>query len=218
MKRMLPLAVAGALTVTFAASAQADVIFNNFGAGDAFGNSGRIIEGEDVNSIADVDQAASFAVGATSYMLTDVALGIFVRETPNVGTGPLDILIAEDDGGVPGNVLRTLPKNVNATGKQVLAATDDGSLLLEANTVYWVIADGKDTFDGAWYFNSIGDIGDTAGRSDLNPWNLRPDDDRYALRVEGRPVPEPGALTLLGLGTLGLLAPRWRRKHGRAAR
>jgi hypothetical protein len=212
MDRMLRLALAAALTLTLATAAKADVIFSNFGAGDAFGNSGRILEGEDVNSTADVDQAASFSVGASSYMLTDVALGIFVRDTPSIGTGPLDILIAEDDGGVPGNVLRTLAKNVNATGKQVLAAADDGSLMLNANSIYWVIADGKDTFDGSWNFNSIGDVGDTAGRTDNGPWNLRPDDDRYALRVEGRLVPEPATLSLLGLGAMGLLALGRRRE------
>lgn len=182
--------------------AQAAVVFNNFGPGDAFSDGGRILQGETVGTIADVDQAASFTVGGTPHLLTIVSLGINVSPSPNIGTGPLNIVIAADAAGVPGATLRTLPLNVNATGKQIVTVADNGTLQLDANTTYWVIADGKTTFDGAWYFNNVGDVGATAGRTNLGPWNLRPDDDRYALRVEGRPVPEPASAALLALSTV----------------
>jgi hypothetical protein len=68
--------------------------------------------------------------------------------------------------------------------------------------------DGQTTFDGSWNFNSVGDVGPTAGRSDGFPWNLRPQDDRMALRVEGNAVPEPASLGLLAC--VALLAPRRR--------
>jgi hypothetical protein len=121
-------------------------------------------------------------------------LGIFITDSPTVGTGPLDVIVAGDAAGSPGAVLRTLPINVNATGKQVITVVDDGTFLLDANTNYWIIADAEDSFRGSWNFNSIGDVGLTAGQSEGNPWNLRPDDDRYALRVEAQIIPEPSTL------------------------
>jgi hypothetical protein len=182
-----------------AATARADVVFNNFGPGDAFAASGRILEGESVGMTADVDQAASFTVGTVGAFLTDVTLGIGVRDSPAIGTGPLDVILAADAAGLPGAALRTLPINVNSTGDQTVTVSDGGTLLLTANTTYWVIADAKTTFDGAWRFNSTGDVGNNAGRSNIGPWTLFSNDDRYALRVEGRPaVPEPATIVLVG--------------------
>lgn len=198
--------LAGLAALSLSTHAFADIIFNNLGPGDTFSAGGRIIQGESVGTIGDVDQASSFTVGASDVAVTSVTLGIGVSSSPSVGTGPLDILIAADTGSGPGAVLRTLHVVATLTGQQTITGTDDGSLVLSANTMYWVIADGKTTFDGAWDFNAIGDVGFTAGRSNGGAWNLRTDDTRYALRVEGRVVPEPASMLLLGLA--GLLIRR----------
>lgn len=207
--------------LSLAQVAQGDIVFNNFGAGDTFGASGRILEGEDVNQVGDVDQAASFLVGAQAYLLTEISLGINVRSSPAIGTGPLDVVIAADVGGAPGGELQHVLLDINVTGEQVASASFPGTLLLEPNTTYWVIADAMDTFDGAWNFNSIGDLGITAGRTDLNPWNVRVLDDHYAFRVEGRPVdivvPESGAGLLFGLTIFGLGGYTWHRRRVNAA-
>ncbi len=195
------------LVALVSSATDAATIFNNFGPGDTFGNGGRIVQGPAVGTIGDVNQAASFTVGATDFLLTDIYLGIHVDDPPNVGTGPLDILLAADAGGSPGATLRTLPINVNSTGKQVITVTD-GMQVLSANTTYWIIADGEGSFNGSWNFNSIGDVGLTAGQTEGNPWNLRPMDDRYALRVEGRVVPEPASGLLLLLSAAGALFVR----------
>jgi hypothetical protein len=202
-------------------SASADIIFDNFGPGDSFSATGRILEGENVGQIADVDQAASFTVGSESYFLTTITLGIGVDQPPNAGAGPLGILIAADDSGVPGMILQEVEELILVTGDQTVTAAFPGTLLLDANTTYWVIADGRDEFNGAWRFNEVGDTGDTAGRSNGNPWNLRPDDVRYAFRVEGRVadipvIPEPGAGAAVGAALFGMGLYTWRRSRAKA--
>ena len=204
---------ATALLVGF--SAQAVNVFNNLGPGDSFDLVGRLLQGETVGTIANVDQAAAFTVGPANVVLTSLELALGVS-----GTGPLDVILAADNAGEPGAAIETISLNFDSTGETLALASSAGNLLL-ANTTYWVIADARGSFDGAWRFNNIGDIGLTAGRSApvnsfaYGPWNVRPDDDRYALRVQGREVQVPDAgrtavLLALGLGSLFALLKRVR--------
>jgi hypothetical protein len=197
--------------IAFAAAANADVVFSNFGPLDAFGDSGRLLQGPDVGTIGDVNQAAAFSVGPTGFYLTGVDLGINCGG-PGVNTGPINVVVAADAGGSPGAALRTTLVDVTLQGKQVISAAYDGSLPLTANTQYWVIADAEGTFDGGWNFNSIGDVGLTAGQTEGLAWNLRSDDTRYAFRVEGRPVPEAATVALLAAIGLSLATIRGRRR------
>lgn len=192
-------------------SAQAAVIFSNLGPGDSFSSSGRIVQGPAVGTIGDVNQASTFTVGPTDAFLTSVSLGINANDPPNTGTGPVEVGIAADAGGTPGAILRTLSANVGVSGEQLLTVADDGSLLLSAGTTYWVVMDGEAGFDGSWRFNTTGDIGLTAGQTEPNPWNVRIEDDRYALRVDGRlAVPEPTTVLLTLVGAVTALASRRR--------
>jgi hypothetical protein len=200
-------ALAAALFTVAPSSARGDIVFNNFGAADAFGNSGRLLQGESVGTIGDVDQAVSFTVGGSPYNLTLVSLGINIGG-PGVNTGLLDVEIWSNAAGLPGAALDVVTLNVNSQGKQIVTANFGGSPQLSAGTTYWIVADARTTLDGGWNFNSTGDVGNTAGRSDNGPWSLRVDDDRMALRVEGTLVPEPASVAMLGLAAAAGLGRR----------
>ncbi|MCO6042656.1 PEP-CTERM sorting domain-containing protein [Aeoliella sp. ICT_H6.2] len=204
-----------AIVLSFAAApSQADVIFSNLGAGDTFSAAGRIFQGESVGTIGNVDQAASFSVGGTSYLLDSLELGVNVTSA-----GPLDVILAADNGGEPGAELEAISLNL-AVGEQLALASAAGTTMLDANTTYWVIADAKGSIDGGWRFNTTGDVGLTAGRSagvgstNYGDWNLRPDDDRYAFRVQGTPmeIPEPTSVALFVIAGIGATALRLRKR------
>jgi hypothetical protein len=208
MNKMFRFVAVSTALLAFASATRADVIFNNFGPGDTFPDSGRILQGEAVGNIANVDQAVGFTVGPNNVDLTDIRIGIGVFDSPINGTGPLDIILAADAAGLPGAALRTYSFNINSTGEQIVHASGGSLLQLNANTPYWVIADAKGTFDGGWEFNPIGDMGPAAGRSNNGPWSLHVDDKtRMVLRVEGRTLasPEPASLILMAIGFAGIM-------------
>ncbi|MBM3727476.1 MAG: PEP-CTERM sorting domain-containing protein [Acidobacteria bacterium] len=190
-------------------AAQGAVIFDNFPKSAG----GRVVQGPGVGTIGDVDQATTFEVGAGSYWLTSLTLGL---DALPGGAGPVTIRVAEDNAGEIGATLESI--NVIVAGASIQAIASGGTMLM-ANTRYWVIADGEGNFDGSWRFNDSGDLGITAGRTDGNPWNYRADDDRYALIVEGTlksanlstPVPEPGSVILFSAGIAVVAGLRRRR-------
>jgi len=178
----------------------------------SFPDVGRILQGESVGNIANVDQAASFITGANEVFVTDVKLGIYVdspTNSPFDGRGPLDIIIATDAAGLPNAALGTRTLNVNTYLGQVVDASFGGAVHLDPFTKYWIIADAKTTFDGAWEYNPINDFGPVAGRSNNGPWSLQnANDPRLVFQVSGRlGVPEPASMgilaTLVGMGCFG---------------
>jgi hypothetical protein len=204
MSTIVRCTLAAMFATSLFSAARADIVFNNFGAADAFGDSGLLLQGPAVGTIGDVNQAAAFTVGATDVFLTSVQLGISTGG-PGPGTGPIDVLLAADAAGLPGATLQSSLVNVNVTGKQVISAPYNGLLQLTANTTYWVVADAEGTFDGGWNFNSIGDTGATAGQTEGNPWNLHAPDQRFAFRIQGRLVPEPTSVMLCVIGLIAVV-------------
>jgi hypothetical protein len=208
LRRALALHIA--LVVACCSPLRADVLFNNFGPGDAFSNSGLLLQGPDVNTIGDVNQAAAFTMGATGALVTSAQLGIGTGG-PTPGTGPISVVIAADAGGLPGAALQSSTVNVTMSGQQVISAGYPGTLFLSPNTTYWVIADAEGTFDGGWDFNTTGDTGPTAGQTEGFAWSLHAPEQRFAFRVQGRLVPEPASVALVVSGLVGLAAFRKRR-------
>ena len=106
--------------------------------------------------------------------------------------------------------LLAMPYSITTPGDQAISVQDAGSVLLDANTNYWGIAHAQGEFSGSWRVNSEGAMGLTAGQTNGNAWNLRPNDEMLALRVEGnRAVPEPATLCLALLSLMVL--PRRKR-------
>ncbi len=204
------------LSSAISSTSRATIVFSNFGPGLSFPDNGRILQGPLVGNIADVDQAASFINGPFTTFVTDVKLGIYVdspANNPFDGRGPLDVIIASDSGGLPGAAIHTTSLNPNTYLSQIADAPIGASVTLAPNTKYWIIADAKGTFDGAWEFNPINDFGPVAGRSNNGPWNLQnANDPRLVFQVEGRTVPEPTILGLLTTAFLVTSCTRSRRK------
>jgi hypothetical protein len=218
VKSWIAIALGALICAATVSESQADIIFSNFGPGMSFPVVGRILQGEAVGNIANIDQAASFINGPSTAFVTDVKLGIYVdspTNSPFDGRGPLDIIIASDAGGLPGAALHTTSLNPNTYLSQIADASIGGSVQLAPNTKYWIIADAKGTFDGAWEYTPLNDFGPVAGRSNNGPWNLHnPNDPRLVFQVEARiaAVPEPGCIALLVPGLAAMICNRRRKR------
>lgn len=204
----------------------ADVIFNNFGPGDAYiTGAGRAVGA--VGPTGDVSEVATaFTVAGGGFTLDQLTVGVSLFS----GQNQLDVTLAASDGaGIPGTLLETF-RFENAMGplgsnNPPLIANSTVRPLLSEGAQYWVIASASGATGAVWNFNSTGGEGLTASRTNGGPWSL---DDaqplQAALRVSGMrlpgpepsPVPEPSALALLAAGALGLYSRgRVRRRQRR---
>ena len=109
----------------------------------------------------------------------------------------------------PAPRIHTTSLNPNTYLSQIADAPIGATVTLAPNTKYWIIADAKGTFDGAWEYNPINDFGPVAGRSNNGPWNLQnANDPRLVFQVEGRTIPEPATATIVGIGLAASLCLR----------
>jgi hypothetical protein len=200
-----------------AGAARADtVIFSNFGPGMSFNpNSGLVVSGSGDSSPQVVAQGFT-STGNFNFSSAQLA---FRRST---GSGPIQILLETDAGGMPGTIIESLNLNMAASPfASVVTVNSMLQPLLQSGVNYWLVAYAPaDTF-AAWC-DSVGDVS-TADNFAINhipsptgPWiSDLPGYIRSAFQINGEvaSTPEPSALLLFGTSlTAAAAALRKRRR------
>ena len=192
------------------------IVFSDFGPGDSYNvNVGYTVSsaGNLFNTNQDIDIAMGFTPTA-DYTLDSIKLAAAVASgSPN----EFDVWLTTDSVGRPGTILESWVFS-NAMGlfgqsNPTLAANSILHPTLNANTLYWLVADVPDasSLSAAWNVNSIGENGPTSYRVNDGTWSAAFSNTQSAFEIDGTPVPEPATLMLFGSGLLGIVHRRHRR-------
>jgi hypothetical protein len=198
-------------------TSQADVVFTNFGPGYAYNTTAGNFVGNDF--VGDNLAYGDTFTPTSTVTLTalQLALNCF---NPGFCPDSYTVALTSNAGDQPGAVLASFTEAGTALGilgsnnPPILISTS--SLQLTAGTQYWVTVTSGLTNTIVWNWNSTGDMSDVALSADggmtwFSPSGATPG----ALEVDGTAtvIPIPAALPLFatGIGGLGLLA--WRRKR-----
>ena len=111
------------------------------------------------------------------------------------------------------NPMPTEPKN----NFPPVVANFGGTTVLQGGASYWISLSSDTSVPNswiAWNYNSTGDVGTRAHRTDGGPWQVfSGTDPRGAFRINGTPVPEPAAALALAPASLTLLRPHRRHRQ-----
>jgi hypothetical protein len=186
--------------------AHADVIFNNFGAGDAYNPGAWEIRGFD--SLTRQDRAKAF-IPTQTYSLTSIELALYYE----TGDDRFITLICADRSGEPGAVLGsfTQPATAAPAFTSAIYSSPFSGVTLNSGATYWVVLQtvSPDTDAGGFWWGSspTGDKGHSLYQADIvtsiSAWTAQPSSSAPVVRVSGTLVtstPEPTALALLCLG------------------
>jgi hypothetical protein len=211
---------AGCLYAAIAASnGHAAVIYSNLGPGDSYlpenafpGGAGAGVLFMPGRAAVDGRTAGSFTTGPYEWSFESAELAL----ADPYGENTLVMSVMTDANGVPGQVLQAVPFSGAPTSPSLVTISATDSLLLAANTTYWIALSATTTdptgYSGCtWLLNntSAGDIaynGGTIGGPWQNEGVQAP-----ALRVNGTIVPEPTAAVTTGWIALLALSRRRRR-------
>ncbi len=203
MKRLILAMLMGSMFLIDSPPATAGVITSTFGPGDSFdAGTGWIVD-------ASQDMAMPFTVsGGSNFTFTSVELAL------SGSLGTLNILLMSDAAGLPGGVIESITVTDPAG---ITTATSTAFPTLVAGTTYWIATQYlTDGYDGGWNLNDQGFIGPEASTLDSGASWIPFDNTLSAFRVNGdtiAAVPEPGSLTLLGVGRVSLGGMAWRKRR-----
>lgn len=212
--KALGLAIAGcALSIT--ATANADVLFNNFGSGDSYQlDRGWTMSyggplGGDV-----FESAMPFTITGGDYYLDSANVAVLHNWGPDLVYAD----IRKNQGGAPGAIL----ESTSGTGVTTpfvwsppMELTFSGTLRLEEGRTYWLaLKTPEEDALTSWAFNDINQYGTYSQRLNGGPWNVYEgvpgtDSQQGVYRINGTPAPAPAALALLGIAAIA--SPRRRR-------
>lgn len=183
-------------------SAQADVIYSNFGPGDTYRIDGWAIGGSEA-MFGYSALAMPFTVSGSDFTLDSVEIAGFSL----VGDPGIHLFVLNNDNSegynLPGSTHDYLSyKNLPISASGIVEFDSVNHVYLDNGETYWVlaVAKGNDTFANWCCSNERGTFACT---NTLPPsWNMV-NSELGVFRVNGSPVPEPTAI----IAALGLLAP-----------
>jgi hypothetical protein len=188
---LLLLVAVGAILSAVASNADAAIIYSNLGPGDSFANTGGyLVEGVNENW-PEQSIASSFDTGHLAWNFTGAELAL----ASATGSNSFELRVMSDAGGLPGQILQSIPFSGVPIGPSLVSIYADGSLVLNANTTYWIGVFAISDSTCAWAWDNAAVIG-AAFRHDLVNWTPA-QFPQGAMRISGSSVPEPSSLMLL---------------------
>jgi len=200
------------LIVLLAASQlQAVPVFSTFGPGDSIGGGGYYI-GYLYALGSEIDSGGQFAITVgTPHTLDSIELAAYL----DAGINEMDVWLMSDATGEPGAIIeafnfQNLPDD-SLANKPLLVGNSALNPILTPGTNYWLVASAPNEHAtlAVWSKPDPLVMGTAANRYGTGPWNVF-NGEMMAFRINGSPIPAPGAILLAGLGA-GLVG--WMRRR-----
>jgi len=195
----------------------AAIIFSNYGDGDTHSTTGGWSALYNVQppyypTETDWDVAMTFTPTDNYYLDTiEITVGLIV------GDNQLDVWLMTSSNNMPDKIIETFhlsdSMDVHTWDHHDPIIIDSFSNpILNADTPYWlVISTPTEGTAVVWYKNSVGQIGPRA-IWDGYSWSIANNITPSVFRVNGSPVPLPGAIWMLGSGLAGFAGLRRKMK------